>query len=340
MEERTAAKPRSVAHRGTRRFRAAAVIVFAVIVGLVIWLALRNNGGSSPSSLSSNATAASAEDIKNLAASVNHPIFWVGPRQDNTYELTRLANGSIYVRYLPSGVDVGSSDPYLTVVTYPFGGAYAALKKIHDKDSVPLTISNHGIAVYSKKNPQSVHAAFPGVDYQVEVYDPNPGTATGLVVSGQLAAFGNLNATSSTKTEPKPAAASVADLTSLARSVGHPVYWVGPKKRYTYEVTHTTSGRIFIRYLPPGVKVGSSTPYLSVGTYPFPSAFGATKALAKEKDMEQIKLPGAGIAVLSKSYPQSVHLAYRGSDYQIEVYDPSAARVHALVASGQVRAIG
>ena len=44
--------------------------------------------------------------------------------------------------------------------------------------------------------------------------------------------------------------------------------------------------------------------------------------------------------MVDKSYPKSIHLAYPGSDYQVEVFDPSAAAARALVSSGQVEPIG
>lgn len=336
MEERTARKPAPITRVRSQRVRAGAVIVLAVVIGLVLWLTLRGGGTSSTTS---SATAASVDEIRNLAASVKHPIFWVGPRTGYTYELNRLQNGTINVRYLPSGVDVGTSKPYLSVATYPFANTYTALKSLKTKDVVFLKIPNNGIAEYSKAYPLSVHAAYPGVDYQVEVFDPTPGTAAGLLVSGQLTAFGSLKPKAA-PAAPKPTAASPAELATLAGSLGHPVYWVGPKTGYTYEVTRTLSGTVVIRYLPAGVQIGASKPYLSVGTYPFQGAFAATKSLAKQATSTKLEAPGGAVAAFDKGYPQSVHLAYPGSDYQIEVYDPSAARAHAIVSSGQLRAIG
>jgi hypothetical protein len=344
MEEQVAPEPKLTPRVRSQRFRAGGVIVLAVAVGLALWLTLRENSGTSTQT---TASAASQAQIRNLAATVNHPIFWVGPRAGFTYELDRLPKGTINIRYLPSGVKVGSSTPYLSVATYPFVNAYAALKRIKSKDVVFLNIPNRGIAEYSKKYPQSIHAAYPGVDYQIEVYDPSPGAANALVVSGQLAWLGKLKAGSGTtpanpsgSSAPKPTSASAAQLASLAASLGHSIYWVGPKARYTYEVTQTSSGKVYIRYLPPGVPVGSKKPYLSIATYPFPGAFKAIKRLATGPNVERITVPVGGVGLIGKSYPQSIHLAYPGSDFQIEVYDPSAGRVRSIVSSGQVRAIG
>src|SRR6187549_2647825 len=127
MSERTLPGPSSSSEIRSRRFRVAALVVLALTAGLILWLVLRDDGGSSETS---SATAVSAEDLHQLAQSVEHPVFWLGAKDDSTYELTRNANGSIFIRYLPSGVDVGADQPYLTVATYPFPGALPALRRV------------------------------------------------------------------------------------------------------------------------------------------------------------------------------------------------------------------
>jgi hypothetical protein len=310
--------------------------VLALAAGAILWLALRDTGGSSTSD--SNATAVSIDQIAKLAASLKHPVFWVGPREGFTYELTRSSSGAIFIRYLPPGVDVGTTKPYLTVATYPFTGAFPALQAVAKQSgSTPVKLPHAGLAVLSSTYPASVHVAYPRVDYQVEVFTPTPGL--GVTVARQLTAFGSPT-TGPAAPPSKPVAASVADLTSLARTLSHPTYWIGPRAGYTYEVTQTASGKFYIRYLPPGVEVGAAQPYLTVATYPFPGAFASLKALTAQKDEVAIKLAGSGVAVVNTQYPNSIHLAYPGSDYEIEVFDPAAARVRQIVSSDQVKTIG
>jgi hypothetical protein len=335
MEQQASPEPSLTGRARTQRFRAGAVIVIAVAVGLILWLALRDNGNST----ATNARATTHAELRTLAASVRHPIFWAGPRPGFTYEFQKLNDGSIHIRYLPSGTELGTDKPYLTVATYPFVNTYSALKNLKGKNIVFIRIPRGGIAEYKKQNPLDLHAAYPGVDYQIEVFDPTPGTARGLLASGQLRYLGNLKEGSAAPA-PKPTAASVADLKVLAKQLKHPVYWVGPQKGVTYELTQTSGGQVHVRYLPAGVKVGSSTAYLAVGTYPFKGAYAATKGLLKTKSNVQVNMPGRGVAVYSKSYPQSIHLSFPGSDIQVEVYDPSAARARQFVTSGQVQAIG
>lgn len=112
-------------------------------------------------------------------------------------------------------------------------------------------------------------------------------------------------------------AASVKRLDAFASSVGHPIYWVGSQPRSTYELSRTKDGRVYIRYLPAGVKLGNSNPnYLTVGTYPQPHAFATLRATAKKQGVQTIHLAGGGLAFQYKSRPTSVYLA-PGETYEV-----------------------
>jgi hypothetical protein len=147
---------------------------------------------------------------------------------------------------------------------------------------------------------------------------------------------------SSTSPVPKGSTAvpiSVDGLKTIATVVGIPIYWVGEKPGFTYELTKTTDNRVFIRYLPAGVRVGSDTPYLTIGTYPVNDAFAATSRIAGKSGATTIDIGKGGVAVSTQKTPTSVYVAYRGSDSQIEVYDPTPGRARELVTSGQVAAV-
>ena len=153
------------------------------------------------------------------------------------------------------------------------------------------------------------------------------------------------SSTPSATSPPPPALAgrtvvglSPQGLKTLAGALRQPIYWVGPKQGYTYEVTRTPSnGNIYVRYLPPGVKVNDSRPnFLIIGTYPFANAFQALKKAAQGRE---ISLSDGGIAVVDQAYPKSVHMSWRGVNFQIEVYDPSPQRSLAIAVSGQVRPV-
>ena len=332
---RIAPAPRPPARSNT--FRIVAVLVLVVIAGAVAYFALRGNGGSSASPPSSSAHAVTQAQLATLASSLGHPIFWVGPRAGMTYELTQSANGDIAIRYLPKGVAVGSGTPYLTVATYPFQDAYAALQVVGKQSgATPVTLPKGGLAVVSSSHPDNIHAAYPFVDYQAEVFDPTAGAAESLVANGKLTTIGNLDAGSA----PHPVAASLGNLKSLAASLKHPVYWAGVKKGYTYELTQNSSGQVFVRYLPKGVAVGSSNPYLTVATYPFQGAYAALLALTKQKGAHILRLKGGAIALTDSKDPKSIHLAFPKVNLQIEVFDPTASVTRNLVTSGHIVSVG
>src|SRR5207244_6809081 len=75
---------------------------------------------------------------------------------------------------------------------------------------------------------------------------------------------------------PKNATAvpiSLSGLRTISSAVGVPIYWAGERPGFTYELTKTTDNRVFIRYLPAGVPVGTKVQYLTIATYPFKGAF-------------------------------------------------------------------
>jgi hypothetical protein len=183
-----------------------------------------------------------------------------------------------------------------------------------------------------------------------------PAVRIGAVVAIALAAAfavwllvrGNDDSSSASTTTPTtttaeigPVAASPAALRALADEAGHPVYWIGPRPGRTYELTRTSSGRIFIRYLPPDVRVGNRTArFTIVGSYPVENAIDVLRDLSEQSGERSASVPGGGLAVYSTSSPSNVYLAYPGSDVQIEVFDPSAARALRLATSGRVVPVG
>jgi hypothetical protein len=139
-------------------------------------------------------------------------------------------------------------------------------------------------------------------------------------------------------TGANPVRISLKGLKTLA-GIGIPIYWVGKRPGVSYELTKTADNRIFIRYLPAGVPIGSSKPYLTIGTYPVSDAFTVTSRLARSSGSNPVDIGRGAVAFVRGSSPESVFLAYRGSDVQIEIYDPTPGRARDLVTSRRVTAV-
>jgi hypothetical protein len=163
------------------------VLLAALVVVLFLVLKDDDNGNSEPAS-TNGPEAVSVQGLRDLASSVDHPVYWAGARPGKEYELTITDQGNIFVRYLDADVPIGSRNvASLTIGTYPVADAYAATKAVA-KDAGAKTgkTPDGGLVVTNTNKPQSVYIAFPGSDHQIEVYDPNPKTAFSLAESGAV----------------------------------------------------------------------------------------------------------------------------------------------------------
>ena len=158
-----------------------AVLVSAVVV---IWL-LASGGSNGAPSANSGPRIVSQAQLQHFAGSLDHPVYWVGPKPGFSYELTS-ATGRAWVRYLPAGVRAGDSRAsFLVVGTYEQAHAYANLKHATKRPgSVSRAIADGGLLVYNAQRPTSVYFSYPGAGYQVEVFAPSAETARSLVLAG------------------------------------------------------------------------------------------------------------------------------------------------------------
>jgi hypothetical protein len=168
------------------------ILGLAVLVAasLVVWLLLRSDGRTAPAQVAGGGpTLVSRGQLERLAESVGHPVYWAGPRDGFSYELTTTSDGRIFVRYLPEGVAAGDSRPnFLVVGTYSRPDSFADLKRASNRDgSVSVALPKHGLMVFASKRPQSVYFGYPGAKYQVEVFAPAAETARRLVLEGTIA---------------------------------------------------------------------------------------------------------------------------------------------------------
>jgi hypothetical protein len=168
------------------------------------------------------------------------------------------------------------------------------------------------------------------------------GVFVAAIVVG-IAAWLVLRDGSSSSSSPLPKGSkalpiSIKGLTTIA-GLGIRIYWVGERPGSAYELRKTDDNRIFIRYLPAGVSVGSKKQYLTIATYPVKNAFAVTGKLARKSSSVRVGIGKNGVAFYNRESPTNVLLAYRGSGYQVEVYDPSPGRAREVVTSGRVVAV-
>jgi hypothetical protein len=177
-----------------RPVRVGAVIAVAAVAAFLVWFfAIRDNGddngGRGTAGNTVGPVPASETEIADLASENDQEIFWAGDQPGTTdIELTQTKDGNIYLRYLTGDAPIATPKPsYLTVGTYPFPDALDALEVIAKRPgAVTEDIDNGGLAVTNRDSPTSVYLAYPGQNFQVEVYDPDPERALDLVTSGDI----------------------------------------------------------------------------------------------------------------------------------------------------------
>jgi hypothetical protein len=162
-------------------------------------------------------------------------------------------------------------------------------------------------------------------------------TASAIVVAVLLLRGGSTPALPAVNSGP--ALVSQAQLERFAASVGYPVYWLGAKPGFSYELT-STKGRVWVRYLPPGVTAGDPrSNFLVVGTYEQPHSYSGLERAAREADSVSARIPDGGLLVYSAARPTSVYFSYPGVQYQVEVYSPSPETARSVVLAGKTTAL-
>jgi hypothetical protein len=161
-----------------------------VFVGLALALALSGEDNSPNSS--NGAEVLSGGELREAVSGTGTPVYWAGERRGTELELSRPDSSRTYVRYLTG--DAKAGDPranFLTVATYDRPHPVEELRHQGKREGAVLAEAPGGAVVYyDRRVPQSVYIAYPGVDVQIEVYDPNVKQALTLVNSGQIVAVG------------------------------------------------------------------------------------------------------------------------------------------------------
>ena len=135
-----------------------------------------------------------------------------------------------------------------------------------------------------------------------------------------------------------PTEVSAQKLRDFAKDRGNPVFWVGEIEGAKLELTETSRGHVFVRYLPDLAPIGDDKPlYTTVATYPQPDALGTVRNSASRRGNVRRAIPGGGLATWRRSRPNSVYMAVPGIDFLVEVFSPQAKTAQNLATSGRVK---
>ena len=145
--------------------------------------------------------------------------------------------------------------------------------------------------------------------------------------------------TTPSETVSQPAIRTIAELRAAAAISPNPIYWAGSRAGTRLEVSQTSGGTVFVRYLPTGTAAGDMQPHLTVATYARPNGYAEVQAAAKNEGSRSLELDGGGLAVYDSKAPTNVHVAFPGQAYQIEVFSPENDLALRLVTNGKIRPV-
>ena len=118
----------------------------------------------------------------------SEPIYWAGTRPGTRLEVTRTADGTVFVRYLPRGVQPGDRrGGLLTVASYPRADAFADVLAATERPGARrFEAPAGGVGVLERGARTNFHLAFPGVARQIEVYGATTLDILALGRTGQI----------------------------------------------------------------------------------------------------------------------------------------------------------
>lgn len=146
----------------------------------------QSNVGTTNASAQSGTVALTESELREEVKKISVPVYWAGPLEGALYTLENQSNARIFVRYLPDGVIPPTGEASKRIIgTYILQDAFESTKTAGTTVAGGIGLQNDdGAAIYyNSNNPLNVYWAVPGIDAQVEIFDPNTGVALQLATS-------------------------------------------------------------------------------------------------------------------------------------------------------------
>lgn len=136
----------------------------------------------------------------------------------------------------------------------------------------------------------------------------------------------------------EPVIVTADELHEVAQS-HYPLYWAGERPDTSIELTLTSAGGAFVRYLPPDAKAGASQEYLTVGTYY--AVDGYSSLAAVDPDTAHVVTAQNGAVIVTfDSDPLSTYFSFPRASFQVEVFSPTTAESKTLTDDGTITIVG
>ena len=135
--------------------------------------------------ISSGQVALSESELISAVKAVGGSIYWLGSAAGAKYTFNNVADDQNFIRYLPGGNGLTDTEQkYRIIATYKDAAAYETMRTAAKSDAgVSSTNPDGSIVYYLKASPLHVYLAFKDLAFQIEIFDPTPGTALKLATT-------------------------------------------------------------------------------------------------------------------------------------------------------------
>lgn len=182
--------PKIDQEKHSRGFFLVLTIVIALISGVIAFGIARqfNPNLSEQTTLAakiSGGVCLTEDELKSLVAEQKLSVYWTGPISDATYTLNASQTGQVFVRYVEKGQQCdGQTQEFRVIATYSLAGAFESTRAAGNQaNGVSLENNDGSIVYFNRESPTNVYVAYPNIDYQIEIYDPNPKKAVLLATT-------------------------------------------------------------------------------------------------------------------------------------------------------------
>jgi len=114
------------------------------------------------------------------------------------------------------------------------------------------------------------------------------------------------------------------ELRAEIRKTSGLTFWAGPMLRGKYTITNTEVGINLVRYLPKGLGLADPVfTYRVIATYKLDNAYNLLVAAGESESAVIIINQDGTVVYYEKARPKNVFMAFKGVDYQVEIFDPT-----------------
>lgn len=162
-----------------------AILTALIVLGITQQISPTLSDRTTLAAQTSGGICLTESELKSIVKENEIRAYWTGPLKNATYSLNSSTAGQVFIRYVPEGEKCDDVRPNFRVIaTYQETDAFSITESAGTTaDGVSLLNADGSIVYFNKNVPTNIYLAYPGIDYQIEIYDPDPKEAVSIATT-------------------------------------------------------------------------------------------------------------------------------------------------------------